>query len=82
MQSCIALIYARTNTYVSIISVFLLYLHNHQIAREVLDAAACIIRPGITTDEIDEVVHQATIAAGKLSLVLHENCQVHLYDYC
>nr|XP_018685169.1 PREDICTED: methionine aminopeptidase 1A-like isoform X1 [Musa acuminata subsp. malaccensis]XP_018685170.1 PREDICTED: methionine aminopeptidase 1A-like isoform X1 [Musa acuminata subsp. malaccensis]XP_018685171.1 PREDICTED: methionine aminopeptidase 1A-like isoform X1 [Musa acuminata subsp. malaccensis] len=35
-----------------------------RIAREVLDAAACIIRPGITTDEIDEVVHQATIAAG------------------
>ncbi|URD78784.1 Removes the N-terminal methionine from nascent proteins (By similarity) [Musa troglodytarum] len=34
------------------------------IAREVLDAAARIIRPGITTDEIDEVVHQATIAAG------------------
>ncbi|RZS00208.1 hypothetical protein BHM03_00029870 [Ensete ventricosum] len=33
------------------------------IAREVLDAAARIIRPGITTDEIDEVVHQATIAA-------------------
>lgn len=35
-----------------------------RIAREVLDAAARIIRPGITTDEIDEVVHQATIAAG------------------
>ncbi|CAL9038049.1 unnamed protein product [Musa banksii] len=35
-----------------------------RIAREILDAAACIIRPGITTDEIDEVVHQATIAAG------------------
>ncbi|RRT68855.1 hypothetical protein B296_00037959 [Ensete ventricosum] len=36
---------------------------NH-IAREVLDAAARIIQPGITTDEIDEVVHQATIDAG------------------
>lgn len=35
-----------------------------RIAREVLDAAARVIRPGITTDEIDEVVHNATIAAG------------------
>lgn len=35
-----------------------------QIAREVLDAAARIIRPGITTDEIDRVVHDATVAAG------------------
>ncbi|CAK9154494.1 unnamed protein product [Ilex paraguariensis] len=36
-----------------------------QIAREVLDAAARIIRPGVTTDEIDAVVHEATIAAGQ-----------------
>ncbi|XP_077245104.1 methionine aminopeptidase 1A-like [Tasmannia lanceolata] len=35
-----------------------------RIAREVLDAAARAIRPGVTTDEIDEVVHEATIAAG------------------
>ncbi|KAJ0962075.1 hypothetical protein J5N97_029903 [Dioscorea zingiberensis] len=35
-----------------------------RIAREVLDAAARVIRPGITTDEIDKVVHDATIAAG------------------
>ncbi|KAL6125958.1 hypothetical protein ACLB2K_074009 [Fragaria x ananassa] len=35
-----------------------------RIAREVLDAAARVIRPGITTDEIDRVVHDATIAAG------------------
>jgi methionine aminopeptidase len=35
-----------------------------KIAREVLDAAARIIRPGITTDEIDQVVHDATVAAG------------------
>lgn len=35
-----------------------------QIAREVLDAAARVVRPGITTDEIDAVVHEATIAAG------------------
>ncbi|KAL8111428.1 hypothetical protein AgCh_019232 [Apium graveolens] len=35
-----------------------------EIAREVLDAAARAIRPGVTTDEIDAVVHEATIAAG------------------
>ncbi|XP_038877769.1 methionine aminopeptidase 1A [Benincasa hispida] len=35
-----------------------------RISREVLDAAARVIRPGITTDEIDRVVHEATIAAG------------------
>ncbi|XP_057980012.1 methionine aminopeptidase 1A isoform X2 [Malania oleifera] len=35
-----------------------------RIAREVLDAAAQMIRPGVTTDEIDKVVHEATIAAG------------------
>ncbi|KAG6517566.1 hypothetical protein ZIOFF_020962 [Zingiber officinale] len=39
-----------------------------RIAREVLDAAARIIRPGITTDEIDDVVHQATIAADRAAL--------------
>jgi len=32
-----------------------------QMAREVLDIAAQNIRPGITTDEIDEIVHNATI---------------------
>ncbi|KVH89202.1 Peptidase M24, structural domain-containing protein [Cynara cardunculus var. scolymus] len=35
-----------------------------RIAREVLDAAARAVRPGVTTDEIDAVVHEATIAAG------------------
>ncbi|KAL8128762.1 LOW QUALITY PROTEIN: hypothetical protein V2J09_017917 [Rumex salicifolius] len=35
-----------------------------RIGREVLDAAARIIRPGITTDEIDRVVHEATVSAG------------------
>lgn len=43
-----------------------LFLTFFQIAREVLDAAARIIRPGITTDEIDAVVHDATIAAGTI----------------
>jgi methionyl aminopeptidase len=32
-----------------------------QLAREVLDIAASHVRPGITTDEIDEIVHNATI---------------------
>ncbi|KAK7300857.1 hypothetical protein RJT34_11708 [Clitoria ternatea] len=35
-----------------------------EIAREVLDAAARIIQPGATIDEIDRVVHKASIAAG------------------
>ncbi|XP_050282088.1 methionine aminopeptidase 1A-like isoform X1 [Quercus robur] len=35
-----------------------------RIGREVLDAAARVIQPGVTTDEIDRVVHDATIAAG------------------
>lgn len=35
-----------------------------RIAREVLDAGARIIKPGITTDEIDRVIHVATIARG------------------
>ncbi|KAL6953772.1 Microtubule-associated protein 1A [Sarracenia purpurea var. burkii] len=37
-----------------------------RIAREVLDAAARVIQPGVTTDEIDDVVHKATLAAGQL----------------
>ncbi|EIW60473.1 methionine aminopeptidase [Trametes versicolor FP-101664 SS1] len=32
-----------------------------RLAREVLDIAAAAVRPGITTDEIDAIVHQATI---------------------
>jgi methionyl aminopeptidase len=32
-----------------------------RVAREVLDCAAQHIRPGITTDEIDKVVHQETL---------------------
>ncbi|CCH41638.1 Methionine aminopeptidase 1 [Wickerhamomyces ciferrii] len=31
------------------------------LAREVLDIAAASIKPGITTDELDEIVHNATI---------------------
>lgn len=32
-----------------------------RLAREVLDIAAAAVRPGITTDEIDEIVHEACI---------------------
>ncbi|KAF3917913.1 hypothetical protein ABW20_dc0108829 [Dactylellina cionopaga] len=32
-----------------------------KLGREVLDTAAAAVRPGITTDEIDEIVHKATI---------------------
>jgi methionyl aminopeptidase len=32
-----------------------------KLGREVLDIAAAMVRPGVTTDEIDAVVHQATI---------------------
>ncbi|TFK81816.1 methionine aminopeptidase, partial [Polyporus arcularius HHB13444] len=35
-----------------------------KLAREVLDIAAAAIRPGITTDEIDAIVHSATIERG------------------
>ena len=44
-----------------------------QIAREVLDAAARVIRPGITTDEIDAVVHEATVSAGVFPLGCYSN---------
>ncbi|ODQ80100.1 hypothetical protein BABINDRAFT_35494 [Babjeviella inositovora NRRL Y-12698] len=32
-----------------------------KVAREVLDVAAAAIKPGITTDELDAIVHKATI---------------------
>jgi len=35
-----------------------------KVAREVLDTAARAIKPGVTTDEIDNIVHDATIARG------------------
>jgi len=31
------------------------------MAREVLDLAASHVKPGVTTDEIDEIVHNAII---------------------
>ncbi|CAE6515757.1 unnamed protein product [Rhizoctonia solani] len=35
-----------------------------KLAREILDIAAAAIRPGITTDEIDALVHEETIKRG------------------
>lgn len=35
-----------------------------KLAAKVLDAAGALARPGVTTDEIDEAVHNMTIAAG------------------
>jgi methionyl aminopeptidase len=35
-----------------------------RLAREILDTAARAVRPGVTTDEIDRVVHEATVEAG------------------
>jgi len=35
-----------------------------RLGRDILDLAHSIVRPGITTDEIDRVVHQATVARG------------------
>ena len=32
------------------------------MGREILDEAASHVRPGITTDEIDAIVHEATIS--------------------
>ena len=32
-----------------------------RLAREVLDIAAAAVKPGVTTDYIDEVVHKATL---------------------
>jgi hypothetical protein len=42
-----------------------------QVGREVLDVAARAIKPGVTTDEIDRIVHEATIAAGANLLPFH-----------
>jgi len=35
-----------------------------RLAREVLDIAHAAIRPGITTDELDEIVHKACMERG------------------
>lgn len=37
-----------------------------KVAREVLDAAGRLVRPGITTDEIDAFVHEETLKVGNI----------------
>jgi len=31
------------------------------MGREILDAAAAAVKPGVTTDELDRIVHEETI---------------------
>lgn len=38
-----------------------LNVFDHQLSREILDIAASHIKPGVTTDEIDAIVHAETI---------------------
>jgi methionyl aminopeptidase len=38
-----------------------------RLSREVLDVAAAAVRPGITTDQIDEIVHAACIERNVLT---------------
>ena len=42
-----------------------------QVGRQILDLAARAIRPGVSTDEIDAIVHEATIQAGRLAGAHH-----------
>lgn len=46
-----------------------------RLAREVLDAAARELKPGVTTDYIDEVVHKACIERDvrTVSIILMQN---------
>ena len=39
-----------------------------RLAREVLDVAAAMVKPGVTTDQIDEIVHNACIERNVSSL--------------
>eukprot|EP01105_Mastigella_eilhardi_P006387 TRINITY_DN17987_c0_g1_i1.p1 TRINITY_DN17987_c0_g1~~TRINITY_DN17987_c0_g1_i1.p1 ORF type:complete len:407 (+),score=93.90 TRINITY_DN17987_c0_g1_i1:58-1221(+) len=45
-----------------------------RVAREVIDCAAKAIKPGVTTDEIDRVVHEATISRGAYPSPLNYRC--------
>jgi methionyl aminopeptidase len=43
-----------------------------RVAREVLDIAGRAVRVGITTDEIDQLVHAETLKVSMRYFVLHE----------
>ena len=42
----------------------------NRLGREILDAAHRVIRPGVTTDEIDRVVHEYTVSTSSHPLTL------------
>lgn len=44
------------------------------MSREILDLAASHVKPGVTTDEIDAVVHEATIARNAYPSPLNYRC--------
>lgn len=48
-----------------------------KLAREVLDIAAAAVKPGITTDQIDEIVHKATIERN-VSVIDRMQCDICL----
>ena len=39
-------------------------IYTRRLGREVLDAAHRAVKPGVTTDEIDRIVHEVTIQGG------------------
>ncbi|KAG9015141.1 Methionine aminopeptidase 1 [Tulasnella sp. JGI-2019a] len=45
-----------------------------RMSREILDLAASHVKPGITTDEIDAIVHEATIARNAYPSPLNYRC--------
>lgn len=45
-----------------------------RLAREVLDIAARELRPGVTTDYIDEVVHKACVERNVRDLLRRKKC--------
>lgn len=49
-------------------------LFSVQLAREVLDVAARAIRPGVTTDEIDRMVHEVSYEACYAYISLSLSC--------
>lgn len=54
----------RVPTVVLIFSYLFFFSKIFQLSREVLDIAASHVKPGVTTDEIDAIVHEETIKRG------------------
>lgn len=51
-----------------------------RLAREVLDIAARALKPGVTTDYIDEIVHKACVERD-VRYILHENGDIHMLTF-